>query len=54
MKRQAHEAITEEFIKAVRQKKRPETSCEDNIRSLAMVHAAIKSAKTGRRVQVKW
>lgn len=52
MARTAHAAITDEFIRAVRTGRQPETVCDDNIKSLAMVHAAIKSAKTGRRVAV--
>ena len=31
----------------------PQTECHDNIKSLAMVFAAIESARTGRRVPVK-
>lgn len=32
----------------------PETACEDNVKSLAMVFAAIDSARTGARVPVRW
>lgn len=31
-----------------------ECPCEDNIKSLAMVIAAVRSAETGRKVQVEW
>jgi hypothetical protein len=36
----------------VRTGKKPETICTDNIKSLAMVFAAIESAETGKRVKV--
>jgi len=49
-----HEACIAEFLNAVRAGERPQTVCEDNIRSLAMVFSAIKSAKLGRRVKVEW
>ncbi len=50
----AHEAIMREFFAALRQGKRPETDCRDNIKSLAMVLAAVESAETGRKIAVKW
>ena len=31
----------------------PQTACTDNIKSLAMVHAAIESAETGRKVEIE-
>ncbi|MDP6054757.1 MAG: gfo/Idh/MocA family oxidoreductase, partial [Candidatus Latescibacteria bacterium] len=31
----------------------PQTVCTDNIKSLAMVHAAIESAETGRKVEIE-
>jgi len=49
-----HEACIGEFLKAVRDGQRPQTVCDDNIRSLAMVFSAIKSAKLARRVKVEW
>ena len=48
-----HEACIGEFLKAVRTGGRPQTVCEDNVKSLAMVFAAIKSASLGRRVKVE-
>ncbi len=51
---EAHEGYLVEFAKCLREGKLPETHCEDNIKSLAMVAAAVKSAKTGRRVKVEW
>jgi predicted dehydrogenase len=41
-----------EFLGAIREGRRPETHLEDNVRSLAMVAAAIRSVETGRRVVV--
>jgi hypothetical protein len=37
----------------VRHRKTPETICTDNVKSLAMVFAAIESAKTGKKVRIK-
>jgi len=42
-----------EFAEAIAKNKEPETSGEDNLKSLAMVFAAIDSAETGRRISVK-
>lgn len=41
-----------EFLAAIREGRRPETHLEDNLRSLAMVHAAIGSVETGQPVAV--
>jgi predicted dehydrogenase len=41
------------MLSFLRTGKRPETECHDNIKSLAMVFAAIESAKTGKRVAIK-
>jgi predicted dehydrogenase len=48
-----HEACIREFIDCVRSGRRPQTSCEDNIKSLAMVFGAIKSNKAGRPVSIR-
>jgi len=48
-----HALCIAEFLHGVRAGKTPETICTDNIKSLAMVFAAIKSAQTGRRVSIK-
>ena len=53
MPHQAHAALIREFLRCVRTGAVPETTCEDNIKSLAMVHAAVKSARLGRRVKVE-
>lgn len=47
-----HDALIQEFISCMRTGKRPETSADDNIKSLAMVFGAIESAETGRRVEI--
>lgn len=50
--RTGHDGVIGEFIDCVTRGGRPETSASDNIRSLAMVHAAVKSARAGRPVAV--
>lgn len=50
----SHAALMQEFIDCIRDGRKPETDCEDNIKSLAMVLAAVKSAKTGKKVPVVW
>jgi predicted dehydrogenase len=47
-----HRGVIEEFLSCVRTGEMPETVCTDNIKSLAMVFAAIDSAATGRRVEI--
>jgi len=42
-----------DFLHALRTGATPMGECHDNIKSLAMVFAAIESAATGRRVPVK-
>lgn len=49
-----HEGIIREFVACVRSGGAPETSASDNIKSLAMVFAAIKSAEQGRTIPVLW
>lgn len=49
-----HAGLIGEFVDCVRTGHKPLTHCEDNIRSLAMVLAAVKSADTGQRVKVEW
>jgi predicted dehydrogenase len=41
-----------EFLRALKTGETPPCECHDNIHSLAMVHAAIESAATGRRVTI--
>jgi predicted dehydrogenase len=47
-----HDGCIREFIECVREGGQPQTRGEDNIKSLAMVMAAVKSSNTGRRVKV--
>ncbi len=47
-----HSSAIGHFLDSIQADGVPETDCTDNIHSLAMVHAAIKSADTNRRVPV--
>jgi predicted dehydrogenase len=49
-----HSAVMHEFVSAIAENRKPETDCEDNIKSLAMVLAAVESAKSGKKVPVVW
>lgn len=49
---QGHASVIAAFLKSVETGGKPETSGEDNIRSLAMVIAAIESVRTGQRVMI--
>jgi predicted dehydrogenase len=49
-----HHGVMLEFVTALKQGRTPETDCEDNIQSLAMVLAAVESAKSGVKVPVVW
>jgi predicted dehydrogenase len=48
-----HTGLIREFVDCVRQGQTPETSCTDNIKSLAMVFGAIESVETNRRVTIE-
>jgi predicted dehydrogenase len=48
-----HFGVLSDFVAAVRTGSEPETVGHDNIRSLAMVLGAIRSAETGERVSIK-
>ncbi|HEY3324466.1 MAG TPA: Gfo/Idh/MocA family oxidoreductase [Planctomycetota bacterium] len=48
-----HEGVLDEFESCVRSGKTPQTVCHDNVKSLAMCFAAIESARTKKRVEVK-
>jgi len=54
MAHQGHGAIIREFINCVQSGQTPGTECHDNIKSLAMVMAAVKSAKSGQKEAVEW
>jgi predicted dehydrogenase len=47
-----HASVLADFIAAVRAGRSPETASSDNIKSLAMVFAAIESAQTRQRVDI--
>lgn len=47
-----HASVIAGFLEAIENGKRPETVSTDNIKSLAMVFAAIESARTGQRVHI--
>jgi predicted dehydrogenase len=50
-----HEGLIRDFINHIKgDGDLPQTVCTDNIKSLAMVHAAIKSAETGRKVSIEY
>jgi predicted dehydrogenase len=49
-----HAGIIAEFVRCVRSGAQPETIGTDNIKSLAMVFAAIESAEQGRPVDIRW
>jgi predicted dehydrogenase len=54
MQFERHAAMMGEFVDALRAGRQPETNCQDNIKSLAMVLAAVESAKAGKKVAVRW
>lgn len=47
-----HASVLAEFLDAIEEGRPPETASNDNIKSLAMVFAAIESAKTRQRVTI--
>jgi predicted dehydrogenase len=47
-----HVGNIREFLRCVREGAVPETTAQDNIKSLAMVFGAIESAETGKRVEI--
>lgn len=49
-----HAGLMREFLDCVKDGGVPRTAAADNIKSLAMVHAAVKSAETGERVIVEF
>jgi predicted dehydrogenase len=53
-KEAGHSSIIQEMVECIQTGKTPETVCTDNIKSLAMVLAAVESAEKGRSVEVKW
>lgn len=49
---EGHAGAIRDFLDSLTQQRAPATPASDNIHSLAMVHAAIESADSGRRVQI--
>jgi predicted dehydrogenase len=49
-----HDGVINDFVSAVRSGRQPETASSDNIKSLAMVFAAIESAKLEQKIPVVW
>ena len=47
-----HAGQIHHFLECLKEGRTPETTCTDNIKSLAMVFGAIESAKTGLRVEI--
>lgn len=50
----SHAGVINEFVEALKAGSQPQTVCTDNIKSLAMVHAAIESAADGRKVMIEF
>ena len=48
-----HAGVIREFVDSIRNGSTPETVASDNIKSLAMVFAAIESAESKVRVSIK-
>ncbi|MBS3733677.1 MAG: Gfo/Idh/MocA family oxidoreductase [Phycisphaerae bacterium] len=53
LKHQAMRGALREMLRYLRTGERPQTECHDNIKSLAMVFAAMESSRKGRRVPVR-
>ena len=51
--RRGHEGVISEFVDSIRTGEAPQTLCSDNIKSLAMCFAAVESAETGKRVEIR-
>lgn len=54
LKSNAHEGVIREFLSCVLNGGIPETAAVDNIKSLAMVFAAVESAEQGRQVPITY
>ncbi len=50
----SHKGVIEEFLRCVNTGEEPETICFDNIKSLAMVFAAVESAERGEKVKIEF
>ncbi|MCC5849601.1 MAG: gfo/Idh/MocA family oxidoreductase, partial [Verrucomicrobia bacterium] len=49
---QGHGGAIRDFLQSLAEGKAPATPASDNIHSLAMVHAAIESAESGKKVYI--
>jgi predicted dehydrogenase len=49
-----HAGVIYDVLDSVKTGKTPQTVCTDNIKSLSMVHAAIESATTGKKVMIEY
>ncbi len=49
-----HAGVIREFLDCLADNGTPQTAAQDNIKSLAMVEAAVESAETGRKIQIKF
>ena len=49
-----HKGLMREFVQCIQKGTVPETTCTDNVKSLAMVFGAIESAASGKRVRIRW
>ncbi|MEX0654036.1 MAG: Gfo/Idh/MocA family oxidoreductase [Phycisphaeraceae bacterium] len=54
LEREGHDHLIHEFGHCVRNGQSPMCPAEDNIKSLAMVLAAVKSTRSGQREKVEW
>ena len=52
--RSHHAGCLDEMLAALAEGRRAETDCRDNVKSIAMVFAAIESAREGRKLPVRW
>ena len=50
----SHAGVINEFVESLKAGTLPQTVCTDNIKSLAMVHADIESAESGRKMAVEF
>ncbi len=48
-----HDGCLDEMFAALREGRRAETDCHDNLMSIAMVFGALESAKTGQKIDLK-
>lgn len=49
-----HDGLIRDYMECLQTGRKPMTICDDNIKSLAMVMAAVESRKTGKKVAIRW